>query len=118
MTKPVIFKCPACREDFDPRIVTTRDREERSFACPFCQEKLQISPLYTKTIAGISLAISCLIAYRAGVDDPFGFVRAVILITFVVASLISTIVRRIVPPKIELYAPQFLSLNLSGRERQ
>lgn len=66
----------------------------------------------------MSLAISCVIAYRAGVDDPFGFVWAVILINFLAAQLISIIVRRIVPPKIELYAPQFLSLNLSGREKQ
>ena len=74
-----------------------------------------MSPYYVKTVVILSLVLSCSVTYLIGVDNPFNFLAACMCIWFVFTYLLSISFRRIVPPKIEIYYPEDLSLNLSKK---
>lgn len=76
-----------------------------------------MSPYYVKTLAILSFVLSFSVTYLIGVDNPFNFLAAFLCIWLVFTYLLSISFRRIIPPRIEIYYPEDLSLNLSKKQR-
>lgn len=112
--KALFFNCPGCRAKFDSRRVI-RNSDGRSFDCPNCGRQLDQSAAdkWTRFIAWF--IISVLITYFLGIRDPLIFVGATVFICYGGAIPFALIMRRIFPPKLELYYPENLSLNISKR---
>jgi len=94
-----------------------KQKRARQFPCPSCNQELLVSPQYVKVLVVFSLILSCLTTYLIGVSDPFNFLAACLGIWFAFIYLLSTSLRRIVPPRVQIYYPEDLSLDLSKKQR-
>jgi len=84
------------------------------FPCPSCHTKLQAPNSYAGWIGLANLLISAAVSRVIGFSG-LHLLYAVIVAWLPVQYLALSLVRYVIPPKIEIYLPKDASLNLRGR---
>src|SRR5712691_6329978 len=102
---PSTLRCPTCGS----RLEYTQVTFGRSFSCPACQEQLQIPPRYRKSVTWSSLLLAIVLPLGWGLRGLDLFF-AVLIVWFPVWTFAQIVVKRVLPPRIEKYSPQSLSL--------